>query len=115
MQGVFNTVVRPVLLVGLFGLLLAGCGEGTATPSAASQTVASRPTTTATTATTTGAPANDGVKQLNDLGQNLVVAGEALKKNDMAGAKAAYKKFDDGWIDVETYVQRTLDNLCRDD
>jgi iron uptake system component EfeO len=116
-----KSIARGLLATGLLSLALAACGDNTATvPAAATTAPAAATTNTATTtsaAATTGAAGTTsaaetgqatakGVQALNDLGKNLDATSAALQKNDLAAAKAAYKKFDEGWVDVEGYVQQ---------
>lgn len=49
-----------------------------------------------------GAGAADSLKALTP---NLDDAVAKLKANDIAGAKASYQKFDDGWLKVEDAVR----------
>lgn len=73
---------------------------------------ATTPAVTTVAATTSAAEAETGqasaksIQALTDLGKNLDDTKDALGKNDLAAAKAAYKKFDDGWIAAEVYVQQ---------
>ncbi len=113
-----KSIARGVLATGLLSLSLVACGDNTATAPAA----ATAPVVATTAATTTGAAgttaagattaagtaqdATKAIQALNDLGKNLDETSAALQKNDLAAAKAAYKKFDDGWDDVEGYVQQ---------
>lgn len=103
-----KSIVRGVLATGLLSLALAACGDNTATPPVATTAAAVATTAAAgvTTAAGTGQATTKGVQALNDLGKNLDDTGAALQKNDLAAAKAAYKKFDEGWDDVEGYVQQ---------
>lgn len=120
-----KSLARSVVAISLLSLALAACGDSssTAAPStAATITVAARTATASTAVSTTGAasttaptatPAAEtgqasakSVQVLTDLGKNLDDTKGALGKNDLTTAKAAYKKFDDGWIDAESYVQQ---------
>lgn len=134
-----KTFTRAVLITSLLSLALTACGDNTATslpapgisttaaaistgttaiPPAASITTApgmagSTPAAvTSTTASPTGA--GNGVQVLTDLGKNLTDTAEALKKNDLAAARAAYKKFDTGWLDVEGVVQQASRDLYKE-
>jgi iron uptake system component EfeO len=85
------------------GLLLSACGDATSTPAAS------------TTKTATQAPsASNEVAALKNLDAQLTATGEALKKNDVEAAKTAYKKFDDGWYDVEDSVRGRSKDLYRE-
>lgn len=108
-----KSIARGMLATGLLSLALVACGDNTPTGATAETTAATAAgTSAAATASTRTAPADTGqsttkaVQALTDLGKNLEATATALQNNDLAAAKAAYKKFDEGWIDVEGYVQQ---------
>lgn len=83
-----------------------------ATTTAAATTVAATTAAGTTSAASTTASAAQvdayNAKQLADFkawGANLTATGDALKKNDIAGAKAAFTKLHDSWDDVESAVK----------
>ena len=85
-----------LLVTGLLlSLTLAACGD-TATPTSGAAV---------TTGATAGATASNALAQLKTQNQYLADTAEALKKGDLAGAKTAYKKFDNNWVEVETFIK----------
>ncbi len=101
------------LLLGLTTLALAACGDPTATTTTTAATPA-RATVAATTSATTGADRTKKVEALKLLGTNLTATSEALKKNDLVAAKAAFTKFKAGWDDVEDSIKDKSADLYKD-
>lgn len=102
-----KSLARTVLATGLLSLVLAACGDNTTTTvPAATTTPPPAAATASATVASTGATSAKGIQVLTDLGKNLTDTSTALAKNDLAAAKAAYKLFDDGWINAEVYVQQ---------
>jgi iron uptake system component EfeO len=95
----FNFRYGAALLLLLAGLVLAACGDSTPTASSAK---------------TGSNEASKQVAELKDLQKSLTETTEALKKNDVDAAKTAFKKFDNGWYDVEEAVRVTSRDLYRD-
>lgn len=59
-------------------------------------------------------PVLDQLEELRDVRIPLRHTVTALKKGDVATAKTEYKKFDDRWDDVETYVKDRSPDMYRD-
>ena len=120
-----------LLLIGVLAGLLAACGDPTASPAPATTGAATTTSATTTSAAATGASTTAAsttaasaaeaeafnAKQLADFkawGANLTATGDALKKNDVAGAKAAFTKLNDSWDDVESAVKNRSKEAYQD-
>lgn len=95
-------------LAGLLTLTLAACGSDP-TPAPTSPGPAKT-----TAAATSGASNSDELAALRTLNARLSETETALKKDDLEGARKAYKAFDDGWYDIESIVRTRSKEAYRD-
>ncbi len=131
----FKRISGLVLLTGLVSLLLAACGDPTATTTAPTKSVTTAATTTAataatTTTATTAAPTSAAVatlppgakavksgpdtkesKLLQTVTPHITATLDALKKGDVAAAKKAFQEYVYVWNGIEVYVNARSKSL----
>lgn len=106
-------IASLVLVLLVAAATLTACGGETATKTPEATKSAA---TTAKSAATTAATADysKAVTALKDLETNLTATTAALKKGDVDTAKTAFKRFDNGWYDVEESVRLASRDSYRD-
>lgn len=105
----FKSVSLVVLLLGLVSLMLAACGDPTATTVPATTAKATTAAASATTVAANGATKE--ITLLKAVVPSITATLDALKKGDMAAAKTAFKEYSNGWNGIEIYVKTRSEQL----